>query len=562
MIVFIGLTAFVFVSAQEEAVPISVLYESFEILLAEIQANLDAIQAEIETLQSAVQVSAQETESLFGEVLGLKARGEDVERLQELLKQSPEIYPEGLVTGYFGPLTLAAVKRFQEKYAEDILAPLSLIQGTGFVGELTIAKLDELYGSASSVSAGGAPSEEEESVSTEEPMTPADEDAPVTEEPIVEEDDVVTEEEDETPVEEEVVTPPSSGGGGGGGGPSPAADTTAPSAISNLATSNLTGSSVDLTWSATGDDGSSGTATSYDARYSTSEITSANWSSATQVSGEPTPKVSGLTEVFSVSGLSSSTTYYFAVKTSDEAGNESGISNTASGATTDAIAPGDISDLSASNPTSSSVDLTWSAPGDDGSLGTATSYDARYSTSAITEENWSSATQISGEPTPAASGANQSMTVSGLSSGTTYYFGMKTSDEALNQSGVSNIVSSATDVECTPIASGKQTYFVSTQNIPQIMQLDLDPLDVEVGAEQIVTVKIRDTNENPIADVTGSVQIDNGSNSFSLSLIAGTDLDGTWEGIWVPTGTFCTNYMTTITATSASGVSTVDVSMR
>ncbi len=43
--------------------------------------------------------------------------GDEVNSLQTFLKvQGTEIYPEGLVTGYFGPLTRAAVGRFQIKY--------------------------------------------------------------------------------------------------------------------------------------------------------------------------------------------------------------------------------------------------------------------------------------------------------------------------------------------------------------------------------------------------------------------------------------------------------------
>jgi peptidoglycan hydrolase-like protein with peptidoglycan-binding domain len=40
----------------------------------------------------------------------------DVRALQRLLSQDTSLYPEGAVTGYFGPLTLAAVKRTQERY--------------------------------------------------------------------------------------------------------------------------------------------------------------------------------------------------------------------------------------------------------------------------------------------------------------------------------------------------------------------------------------------------------------------------------------------------------------
>jgi len=65
--------------------------------------------------------------------------------LQEFLKeQGKEIYPQGLITGYFGPLTQAAVIRFQERFAEEILEPLGLNSGTGFVGSYTRNKINQL----------------------------------------------------------------------------------------------------------------------------------------------------------------------------------------------------------------------------------------------------------------------------------------------------------------------------------------------------------------------------------------------------------------------------------
>ena len=65
--------------------------------------------------------------------------------LQAFLKsQGPDIYPEGLVTGNFLDLTKAAVIRFQEKYKEQILAPLGLEKGTGFVGPMTRKKINAL----------------------------------------------------------------------------------------------------------------------------------------------------------------------------------------------------------------------------------------------------------------------------------------------------------------------------------------------------------------------------------------------------------------------------------
>ena len=60
----------------------------------------------------------------------------DVRCLQQfLISQGVDIYPEALVTGYFGNFTKAATIRFQKKYG---------IPDTGFVGILTRAKINTL----------------------------------------------------------------------------------------------------------------------------------------------------------------------------------------------------------------------------------------------------------------------------------------------------------------------------------------------------------------------------------------------------------------------------------
>ncbi len=68
-------------------------------------------------------------------------------------------------------------------------------------------------------------------------------------------------------------------------------------------------------------------------RYSTNPITDANWSAASQASGEPSPATPGDSETFSVAGLSYSTTYYVAVKSIDASGNVSALSNVVSATT-------------------------------------------------------------------------------------------------------------------------------------------------------------------------------------------------------------------------------------
>lgn len=72
----------------------------------------------------------------------------EVSCLQQFLKnQGADIYPEGLVTGNFLSLTQAAVTRFQEKYAEEILYPLDLEKGTGYFGPATRNKINTLQNS-------------------------------------------------------------------------------------------------------------------------------------------------------------------------------------------------------------------------------------------------------------------------------------------------------------------------------------------------------------------------------------------------------------------------------
>ena len=220
-------------------------------------------------------------------------------------------------------------------------------------------------------------------------------------------------------------------------------DLSPPDAIADLATGTVTTSSIDLSWTAPGDDGATGTATTYDVRYSTSTITAGNWASATQATGEPAPQVAGSAETFTVTGLSESTTYFFAIKTSDEVPNESALSNVPSAATA-TTAPDAVTDLATGTVTTSSVDLSWTAPGDDGATGTARTYDVRYSTSTITAGNWASATQATGEPAPSVAGSAETFTVTGLSESTTYFFAIKTSDEVPNESALSNVPSATT----------------------------------------------------------------------------------------------------------------------
>src|SRR3989344_2101978 len=130
------LLSFNFASAQED-------------LVATLKARIQALQEQIIKMQEELNKASQELVEIqkaieFTRDLSLGIENEEVKNLQEFLSQYSDIYPEAKVTGYFGYMTRNAIKRFQEKYADDILKPLGLSEGTGYVGTATRAKLNEL----------------------------------------------------------------------------------------------------------------------------------------------------------------------------------------------------------------------------------------------------------------------------------------------------------------------------------------------------------------------------------------------------------------------------------
>jgi len=222
--------------------------------------------------------------------------------------------------------------------------------------------------------------------------------------------------------------------------------------IAPAAGAQTTWNSVTLTWTTPGDDGMVGTASEFDLRYSTSPINGSNFNSATRWTGTPAPAAPGTEQNVTVTGLTPGTTYWFAIKTGDDVPNWAAISNVISVTTADApdeTRPAPIA-ASITSVTDTTATLSWTAVGDDSLTGTAAVYDIRYATSPITNANWSSATQVSGEPAPAASGTPQSHVIEGLSRQVTYYFAMKVRDEAGNFSALSNVPSATTPDTMSP----------------------------------------------------------------------------------------------------------------
>lgn len=79
--------------------------------------------------------------------------GDDVANLQIFLARDREIYPEGLVTGYFGPATERALKRFQSKYG-IVAGGNPETTGWGVANKTTLTFIASLWDCGGPIKAG------------------------------------------------------------------------------------------------------------------------------------------------------------------------------------------------------------------------------------------------------------------------------------------------------------------------------------------------------------------------------------------------------------------------
>lgn len=110
-------------------------------------------------------------------------------------------------------------------------------------------------------------------------------------------------------------------------------DAIPPAPINDIQVLSKDAVSATLQWTAVGDDGLAGKSARYIVHYSTSLINDANFDSAANFKNTLIPKPSGSIESLTVNGLEPATTYYIAIKSLDNVGNPSAISNVVSALT-------------------------------------------------------------------------------------------------------------------------------------------------------------------------------------------------------------------------------------
>lgn len=109
--------------------------------VATLTAQVQSLLAQIQTLQAQITANQKELVSIKQELaltrsLAFGSKGTDVSDLQVFLKTMPNVYPEGLVTGFFGHATEKAIKKLQEKHG---------LEQAGIVGPKTREKLRQLF---------------------------------------------------------------------------------------------------------------------------------------------------------------------------------------------------------------------------------------------------------------------------------------------------------------------------------------------------------------------------------------------------------------------------------
>jgi len=122
-----------FASAEED---------SAEPTIEQLLLQIDALSAKIKVLEEQIAELLEQQQVLKKETLQLTRQlqegmqGNDIRTLQQMLATDAEIYPEGLVTGYFGPMTKRAVQKFQQRAGIDQV---------GRVGPQTLSRINQIF---------------------------------------------------------------------------------------------------------------------------------------------------------------------------------------------------------------------------------------------------------------------------------------------------------------------------------------------------------------------------------------------------------------------------------
>lgn len=401
-------------------------------MISQLTKQIQELQTQINNLkQKQGELRVQQAGQVATLVKSLKqgSTGDDVLVLQALLAADPEVYPEGLITGLYGPLTAKAVRKFQSKHG---------IEQAGVVGPKTLKKLNELLKEHPLALSDDDEDEDNDDdddndnrkgsrpcaivppghliakgwlKKNEKPVVPPCQTLPPG----------IDKKYDDDDDDDNSTTTP---------------DTVAP-VITAVAVGSITTTGATITWTTNENSDS-------DVYFST--VNPLTKPSSTKVSSNSMVTSHSI----NLTGLTPTTVYYFVVESKDASGNEStSVQGTFTTATPDTTAPV-ISAIGTSNLTTTGATITWTTNENSDS-------DVYFST--VNPVNKPSSTKVSN----ATMVTSHSVNLTGLTPATTYYFIVESKDSSNNESsGAQGTFTTVTPDTTAPVISGASVSVSST----------------------------------------------------------------------------------------------------
>jgi formylglycine-generating enzyme required for sulfatase activity len=161
--------------------------------------------------------------------------------------------------------------------------------------------------------------------------------------------------------------------------------------------------------------------------------------------------------------------------------------------------PAMVTDLAARLADSTAVELRWTAPGDDGTTGTAALYHVYRSGAPFDVTTLGQATELARRPVPKPAGTAQLMQIAGLTPGARYYFALRAEDEAHNLaplSGLTPVVMTVPTLTGTSVAP-------DSGDVATVFAFRVTYRDPEGDAPSVKTL-ILDGTERAMSAVSGT----------------------------------------------------------
>ena len=181
----------------------------------------------------------------------------------------------------------------------------------------------------------------------------------------------------------------------------------------------------------------------YDLRHTSPGGEDAAWENWTAVATPTEDNQCCVAKQHTVGGLAAGTVHVFQLRCSTDGEAWSELSNlvvATAGMNTDTTRPAPITDLALARDDTFAVTVVWSVAGDDSAYGEASSYELRYATDPLTEQNWASATIADGRVLTGSEPGQREARFNTLSSDVDYYAAIRSHDDAGNESALSNLL--------------------------------------------------------------------------------------------------------------------------